>query len=95
MDCTVTPSVIRSEVGEVAIIITPVHIRERLNLGGNDNDPVMFDGHLNRGCFLRAKYDGDISVTTLHKGNLSPQFKYLAHVLIQCLGPRNFYCPSA
>ena len=43
--------------------------------------------YLVRGCFLRMKYDGDISSGVLLKSNLSVPYKYLAHVMLHCLGP--------
>ncbi|KAL8265570.1 hypothetical protein R6Q59_023700 [Mikania micrantha] len=41
-----------------------------------------------RGCFMRCKYDGNLEVGVLNKAFLCPQFKYVCHVLIHCLGSR-------
>ncbi|KAL8215785.1 hypothetical protein R6Q57_022622 [Mikania cordata] len=88
IDCEVEPPVIRCKVLGRDVDVSAEHIRR---VGGFQDSPdqlYLLDRYLVRGCFMRCKYEGDLGVGILNKAYMSPQFKYLAHVLIHCLGSR-------
>ncbi|KAI7734524.1 hypothetical protein M8C21_030971 [Ambrosia artemisiifolia] len=89
IDSEAVPTTIRATIHNKPFAITVDTIRDILHFPDTtDKDPTMFDGDLIQGFFRRIKYDGDPGESQLIKSNLSPQWKYLMHVLIHCLSPR-------
>src|ERR1043165_4333268 len=89
VDPKADPIVITSSVQGKEVIITEQILREVLQFGDSEADPIVFDAILIRGGFLRMKYLGRVDKQTmLKKGLLPPEFKYLTHVVLKCLGPR-------
>ncbi|KAL8225904.1 hypothetical protein R6Q57_018461, partial [Mikania cordata] len=82
------PPVIRGKVQGHDIIVSVEHIKRICGFQDAPDHPILLDHYLVRGCFMRCKYDRDLEARVLNKAYLSPQFKYLAHVLIHCLGSR-------
>ncbi|KAI3801966.1 hypothetical protein L1987_30086 [Smallanthus sonchifolius] len=70
------------------VVVSAAHIRRLCQFGDHPEDPVTLDKYLVRGCFMRIKYDGNVAEGVLNKANLCPQYKYLGHVLLHCLGSR-------
>ncbi|KAD0254409.1 hypothetical protein E3N88_44555 [Mikania micrantha] len=88
IDCEVEPTVIRGKVQGHDVVVSAEHIRRICGFQDSPDQPALLDRFLVRGCFLRCKYEGDIGAGILNKAFMSPQFKYLAHVLVHCLGSR-------
>ncbi|KAD7117113.1 hypothetical protein E3N88_04381 [Mikania micrantha] len=88
IDCEAEPTVIRGKVQGHDIVVSAEHIRRICGFQDSPDQPALLDRFLVRGCFLRCKYEGDIGAGILNKAFMSPQFKYLAHVLVHCLGSR-------
>ncbi|KAL8226090.1 hypothetical protein R6Q57_018647 [Mikania cordata] len=88
IDCKVEPPVIRGKVLGHDVVISAEHIRRVCGFQDSHDQPTLLDRYLVRGCFMRCKYEGDLGAGILNKAFMSPQFKYLAHVLVHCLGSR-------
>ncbi|KAL8257353.1 hypothetical protein R6Q59_029394 [Mikania micrantha] len=88
IDCEAEPTVIRGKVRGQDVVVSAEHIRRICGFQDSQDQPALLDRFLVRGCFLRCKYEGDIGAGILNKAFMSPQFKYLAHVLVHCLGSR-------
>ncbi|KAD5507936.1 hypothetical protein E3N88_15639 [Mikania micrantha] len=88
IDCEAEPTVIRGKVQGYNIVVSAEHIWRICGFQDSPDQPALLDRFLVRGCFLRCKYEGDIGAGILNKAFMSPQFKYLAHVLVHCLGSR-------
>ncbi|KAL8210289.1 hypothetical protein R6Q57_007021 [Mikania cordata] len=88
IDCEVEPPVIRGKVLGHDVIISAEHIRRVCGFQDTPDQPFLLDRYLVRGCFMRCKYEGDLGAGILNKAYMFPQFKYLAHMLIHCLGSR-------
>ncbi|KAL8214415.1 hypothetical protein R6Q57_003864 [Mikania cordata] len=88
IDCEVEPPVIRGKVLGHDVVISAEHIRRICGFQDSTDQPTLLDRYLVRGCFTRCKYEGDLGAGILNKAFMSPQFKYLEHVLIHCLGSR-------
>ncbi|KAL8229714.1 hypothetical protein R6Q57_014614 [Mikania cordata] len=88
IDCEVEPPVIRGKVLGHDVVISAEHIKRICGFQDSPDQPILLERYLDRGCFMRCKYVGDLEAGILNKAFMSPQFKYLAHVLIHCLGSR-------
>ncbi|KAL8231876.1 hypothetical protein R6Q57_001654 [Mikania cordata] len=88
IDCMVEPPVIRGKVLGHDVVISSEHIRRVCGFQDSHDQPTLLDRYLIRGCFMRCNYKGDLGAGILNKVFMSPQFKYLAHVLVHCLGSR-------
>ncbi|KAL8225986.1 hypothetical protein R6Q57_018543 [Mikania cordata] len=88
IDCEVEPPVIREKGLGHNVVISAEHIRRVCGFQDSPDQPTLLDRYLVQGCFMRCKYEGDLGAGILNKEFMSPQFKYLAHVLIHCLGSR-------
>src|ERR1044071_9137030 len=89
VDYKAVPIVITSSIQGKEVIITEHIIREELQFGDTDADPIVFDAILIRGGFLRMKYMGIVKKQQmLMKGLLPPELKYLTHVVLKCIVPR-------
>ncbi|KAI3819646.1 hypothetical protein L1987_13488 [Smallanthus sonchifolius] len=88
IDCEVSPPVIRGKIAGQDVVVSAAHIRRLCQFGDHPEDPVTLDKYLVRGCFMRIKYDGNVAKGVLNKANLCPQYMYLGHVLLHCLGSR-------
>ncbi|KAJ0512650.1 hypothetical protein HanHA300_Chr10g0348571 [Helianthus annuus] len=80
--------VIRGRLNDLDVIVSPDILNEVLQLQDHpdalDSIPIM----CTRGCLLRMKCTGDIFSTQINKGDLPLRYKFLLHVLIQCLSNR-------
>ncbi|KAL8224144.1 hypothetical protein R6Q57_019619 [Mikania cordata] len=88
IDCEVEPLVIRGKVLGHDVVVSAEHIRRICGFQDTPDQPILLDHYLVRGCFMQCKYEGDLRDGILNKAFMSPQFKYLARVLIHCLGSR-------
>ncbi|KAI3703706.1 hypothetical protein L1987_73900 [Smallanthus sonchifolius] len=88
IDCEVSLTVIRGKIAGQEVIVSASRIRRLCQFGDHPEDPVTLDKYLVRECFMRIKYDGNVAEGVLNKANLCPQYKYLGHVLLHCLGSR-------
>ncbi|KAD6118944.1 hypothetical protein E3N88_10215 [Mikania micrantha] len=88
IDCEAEPTFIRGKVLGHDVVISAEHIRRVCGFQDSPDQPYLLDRYLVHGCFMRCKYEGDLGDGILNKVYMSPQFKYLAHVLIHCLGSR-------
>ena len=89
VDCTTTPTSIKSKIQDQEIVITEDLIRETLKFEDTPEMPFEYDSELILGCFARIKYSRPIAKNSMiHKAYMCTSFKYLAHVLIHCMGTR-------
>ena len=70
------------------IQITEELVRQVLRFGDNVQDRVDFPYPLIVGCFERMGYAGAFNDSQLRKTNLSPNWRFLMHMLIVCLSAR-------
>ncbi|KAJ0592367.1 hypothetical protein HanHA300_Chr03g0084321 [Helianthus annuus] len=80
--------VIRGRVNNLDVIVSPDILNEVLQLKDNPDAPDSIPIMCTRGCLLRMKCTGDIFSTQINKGDLPLRYKFLLHVLIQCLSNR-------
>ena len=88
IDCEVDPPVIVGQISGKTVTVSADIIRRMCDFKDHHEDPIILDKYLVRGCFMRLRYDGDVCAGVLNKANLCPQYKYLAHILLHCLGSR-------
>ncbi|KAJ0781526.1 hypothetical protein HanPI659440_Chr06g0250251 [Helianthus annuus] len=77
--------VISGRVENVDMIVSPDILNEVLQLKDSPDAPVSVPILCIRGCLLRMKCTGDILSMQINKGDLPLRYKFLLHVLIQCL----------
>ena len=89
-DCSVDPSVIRARIAGRDIVFTCVDLREILHLGteAEDDGPVEFSMEMRIGAFGRMGYVGDLGKSPYVKSSLYGQWRYLMHILLQCISAR-------
>ncbi|MFS7910877.1 hypothetical protein Hanom_Chr02g00111361 [Helianthus anomalus] len=63
-------------------------IQGQLELQNDPNAPSSIPIMCTRGCLLRMMCIGDILSTQINKGDLPMRYKFLLHVLFQCLSNR-------
>jgi hypothetical protein len=81
-------SVLQATVLGHPITVGEADIRRVLRFGGEPEGLTNFSEECIKGCFLRGKYFGIYNAKSIKKGKLPLQYKYLAHVLLHCLGMR-------
>ena len=86
--CDINPPVIIATVADREIRITEQLVRDILHFGDEVNDRTDFPSELIVGCFTRMGYIGEFNDSQLRKTNLSPNWRFLMHVLIVCLSAR-------
>ncbi|MFS7978406.1 hypothetical protein Hanom_Chr10g00915121 [Helianthus anomalus] len=86
VECQFTPLEIHSIVQKKKVIIIEALIREVQDFKDSPNDPVKLDEKLVKGCFQKMGYNGYINATSYAKSYVSRPYKFLIHVVIQCLG---------
>ncbi|MFS7919897.1 hypothetical protein Hanom_Chr03g00218011 [Helianthus anomalus] len=79
---------IQGQVNEVNVNVSPDILNTILELQDDPNAPYYVPIMCARGCLLRMKYTGDIFSSQINKGDFPMCYKYLLHVLIQCLSNR-------
>ncbi|KAL8215923.1 hypothetical protein R6Q57_022760 [Mikania cordata] len=84
----VEPPVIRGNVLGHDVVVSAEHIRRVCGFQVLGTRPTLLDRYFLWGCFMRCKYEGDLGAGILNKAFMSPQFKYLAHIFVHCLGSR-------
>ncbi|KAJ0568475.1 hypothetical protein HanIR_Chr06g0296621 [Helianthus annuus] len=77
--------VISGRVENVDMIVSPDILNEVLQLKDSPDAPVSVPILCIRGCLLRMKCTVDILSMQINKGDLPLRYKFLLHVLIQCL----------
>ncbi|MFS7947877.1 hypothetical protein Hanom_Chr06g00553331 [Helianthus anomalus] len=83
--CTFTEYVNTWQVNEVNVNLSPDILNTVLKLQDNPNAPYSIPIMCTRECLLRMKCTGDIFSSQINKGELPMRYKFLLHVLIQCL----------
>ncbi|KAM0031217.1 hypothetical protein Hdeb2414_s0017g00506271 [Helianthus debilis subsp. tardiflorus] len=76
---------IQGQVNEMNVNVSPEILNTDLELQDDPNAPYSIPIMCTRGCLLRMKCTGDIFSSQINKGDLPMQYKFLLHVLIQCL----------
>ena len=79
---------IRSRVGDLPIEIFVSDIREALDFGDVEDNPISVPSVTICGLFNRMGYTGDAGSSQLEKKHLYGQWRYLFHVVTMCLGAR-------
>ncbi|KAJ0610258.1 hypothetical protein HanHA300_Chr01g0001841 [Helianthus annuus] len=80
--------VIQGQVNDVNVNVSPEFLNTILELPDDPKAPSSIPIMCTRGCILRMKCTGDIFNTQINKGDLPMRYKFLLHVLIQCLSNR-------
>ncbi|KAJ0667674.1 hypothetical protein HanPI659440_Chr17g0680401 [Helianthus annuus] len=80
--------VIQGQVNDVNVNVSPEILNTVLELQDDQNAPSSIPIMCTRGCLLRMKCIGDIFSNQINKGDLPMRYKFLLHVLIQCLSNR-------
>ncbi|KAJ0770109.1 hypothetical protein HanPI659440_Chr07g0253331 [Helianthus annuus] len=79
---------IQGRVNEVNVNVSPDILNTVLELQDDLNAPYSIPVMCTRGCLLRMKCTGDIFSSQINKGDLPRRYKFLLHVLIQCISNR-------
>ncbi|KAJ0636186.1 hypothetical protein HanOQP8_Chr17g0659061 [Helianthus annuus] len=77
--------VIQGQVNDVNVNLSPEILNTVLELQDDPNAPSSIPIMCTHGCLLRMKCIGDIFSSQINKGDLPMRYKFLLHVLIQCL----------
>ncbi|MFS7957720.1 putative non-specific protein-tyrosine kinase [Helianthus anomalus] len=80
--------VMRGRVNDRDIVVSVEIINTVLQLGDDPEAPFSVPLQCQRGCLRRMKCIGDILGKQLNKSSLPLRYKFLLHVLIQCLSNR-------
>ncbi|KAJ0532369.1 hypothetical protein HanHA300_Chr00c0001g0677571 [Helianthus annuus] len=80
--------VIQGQVNDLNVIVSPEILNTVLELQDDSNAPSSIPIMCTHGCLLRMKCIGDIFSTQINKGDLPLRYKFLLHVLIQCISKR-------
>ncbi|KAF5756480.1 hypothetical protein HanRHA438_Chr17g0825451 [Helianthus annuus] len=76
---------IQGQVNKLNVDVSPDILNSVLELQDDGNAPDSIPIMCTRGCLLRMKCTGDIFAGQINKAKLPLQYKFLLHVLIQCL----------
>ncbi|KAJ0604145.1 hypothetical protein HanHA300_Chr02g0046331 [Helianthus annuus] len=76
---------IQGQVNQLNVDVSPDILNSVLELQDDANAPDSIPIMCIRGCLLRMKCTGDIFAGQINKAVLPLQYKFLLHVLIQCL----------
>ncbi|KAF5804909.1 hypothetical protein HanRHA438_Chr05g0212641 [Helianthus annuus] len=76
---------IQGQVNQLNVDVSPDILNSVLELQDDANAPDSIPIMCTRGCLLRMKCTGDIFEGQINKAKLPLQYKFLLHVLIQCL----------
>ncbi|KAF5788759.1 hypothetical protein HanXRQr2_Chr09g0362811 [Helianthus annuus] len=79
---------IQGRVNEVNVNVSPDILNTILELQDDPNAPYSIPIMCTHGCLLRMKCTGDIFSSQINKGDLPMRYKFLLHVLIQCISNR-------
>ncbi|KAJ0704588.1 hypothetical protein HanPI659440_Chr14g0564331 [Helianthus annuus] len=77
---------IRGQVHKLNVDVTPEILNTVLELQDVADAPFSIPIKCTRGCLLRMKCTADIFAGQINKASLPMRYKFLLHVLIQCLG---------
>ncbi|MFS8032417.1 hypothetical protein Hanom_Chr17g01557551 [Helianthus anomalus] len=81
--------VIQGQVNDLNVTVSPEILNSVLELQDDPNAPYSIPIMCSRGCLLRMKCIGDIFSNQINKGDLPMRYKFLLHVLIQCISDRH------
>ncbi|MFS8009232.1 hypothetical protein Hanom_Chr14g01282261 [Helianthus anomalus] len=76
---------IEGRVNEVNVNVYPDILNKVLELQDDPNAPYSIPIMCTRGCLIRMKCTSDIFSCQINKGDLPMRYKFLLHVLIQCI----------
>ncbi|KAJ0669349.1 hypothetical protein HanPI659440_Chr17g0700141 [Helianthus annuus] len=79
---------IQGRVNDLYVIVSLKILNIVLELQDDPNAPFLIPIMCTRGCLLRMKCTGDIFSSKINKGDLPLRYKFLLHVLIQCISNR-------
>ncbi|MFS7927557.1 hypothetical protein Hanom_Chr04g00310561 [Helianthus anomalus] len=79
---------IQGRVNKVNVNVSPDILNTVLELQDDPNAPYSIPIMCTRVCLLRMKCMGDIFSSQINKGDLPMRYKFLLHVLIQCISNR-------
>ncbi|KAM0042846.1 hypothetical protein Hdeb2414_s0010g00334571 [Helianthus debilis subsp. tardiflorus] len=79
---------IQGQVNQLNVNVHSDILNTVLELQDDPNAPYFVPIMCTRGCFLRMTCTGDIFNSQINKGDLPMRYKFLLHVLIQCLSNR-------
>ncbi|KAJ0514197.1 hypothetical protein HanHA300_Chr10g0366851 [Helianthus annuus] len=79
---------IRGRVNDQDVVVSVEILNTVLQLGDDPEAPYSVPLKCQQGCLLRMKCTGDILGKQLNKSSLPLRYKFLLHVLIQCLSNR-------
>ncbi|KAM0066840.1 hypothetical protein Hdeb2414_s0002g00053871 [Helianthus debilis subsp. tardiflorus] len=77
--------VIQGQVNDLNVIVLPEILNIALELQDDPNALSSIPIMCTRGCLLRMKCTGDIFSNQINKGDMPMRYKFLLHILIQCL----------
>ncbi|KAM0005567.1 hypothetical protein Hdeb2414_s0208g00832761 [Helianthus debilis subsp. tardiflorus] len=77
--------VIQGRVNDLNVIVSPDILNDVLQLQDHPDAPYSVPIMCTRGCLLRMKCTGNIFSNKINKGDLPLRYKFLLHVLIQCI----------
>ncbi|MFS8026675.1 hypothetical protein Hanom_Chr16g01489511 [Helianthus anomalus] len=80
--------VIQGNMNDLTVTVSPEILNTVLELQDDPNAPFSIPIMCTRGYLLRMKCTGDILSNQINKGDLSLCYKFLLHVLIQCISNR-------
>ncbi|KAF5796224.1 hypothetical protein HanXRQr2_Chr08g0348961 [Helianthus annuus] len=80
--------VIQGQVNNLNVVVSPEILNTVLELQDDSNAPFSIPIMCTRGCLLRMKCIGDVFSSQINKGDFPLRYKFLLHVLIQCLSNR-------
>ncbi|KAM0046860.1 hypothetical protein Hdeb2414_s0009g00321541 [Helianthus debilis subsp. tardiflorus] len=79
---------IQGRVNEVNVNVSPDILNIVLELQDDPNAPYSVPIICTRGCLLRMTCTSDIFSSQINKGDLPMRYKFVLHVLIQCISNR-------
>ncbi|KAM0003122.1 hypothetical protein Hdeb2414_s0297g00860091 [Helianthus debilis subsp. tardiflorus] len=77
--------VIQGNLNDLTVTVSPEILNTGLELQEDPNAPFSIPIMSTCGCLLRMKCTGDIFSNQINKGDLPLRYKFLLHVLIQCI----------
>ncbi|MFS7947896.1 hypothetical protein Hanom_Chr06g00553541 [Helianthus anomalus] len=80
--------IIQGRVNEVNVNVSPDILNSVLELQDDPNASYSIPIMCTRSCLLRLKCTSDIFSSQINKGDLPMRYKFLLHVLIQCISNR-------
>ncbi|KAF5821817.1 hypothetical protein HanRHA438_Chr01g0019831 [Helianthus annuus] len=80
--------VIQGQVNDLNVVVSPEILSTVLELQDNPDAPFSIPIMCTRGFLLRMKCIGEIFSSQINKGDLPLRYKFILHILIQCISNR-------